>query len=145
MGIAVGVWVAVRFAQGKGYTADDAYNVALAAVPGGIIGARALYVLANHSLFVERPLDVFALNEGGISIYGGLIGGVLAGLIFMLWRRYPVFAGGDAAAMGMILGQAVGRIGDIINGEHFSRPFDSPFTVIYTKLNSPGFGRPAPH
>src|SRR3990170_7742495 len=63
----------------------------------------------------------------------------------MLWRRYPVFAGGDAAAMGMILGQAVGRIGCIINGEHFAKPLDSPLAVIYTNPNSFGFGRPPTH
>jgi prolipoprotein diacylglyceryl transferase len=114
-------------------------------VPAGIIGARALFVIENHSLFAGRLLDIFRINEGGISIYGALIGGVLGGLAYGVWQRLPIRAGLDAAAFGMILGQGIGRIGDIINGEHFAKTTDLPFAVIYTHANSPSFGRDPQH
>ncbi len=146
IGIAVGVWVAVQFAKRAGFIEDVSYTVALIAVPAGIIGARALYVIENRELFggSDWP-DIFAINEGGISIYGALIGGVIGGLAYGLWKRLPIGAGLDAAAFGMILGQGIGRIGDVINGEHFAKTTDLPFAVVYTHANSPSFARDPQH
>jgi len=141
IGIALGVWVAVKMAARVGFIEDVSYTVALVGVPAGIIGARALYVIENHSLFAGHLLDVFRINEGGISIYGALIGGVIGGLAYGIWQRLPIRAGLDAAAFGMILGQGIGRIGDIINGEHFAKTTDLPWAVVYTHANSPSFGR----
>src|SRR3990172_3481122 len=133
IGIAVGIWVAVQFAKRVGIIEDDAYTVALIAVPAGIVGARALYVIENHDLFGGGDwLDIFAINEGGISIYGALIGGVLGGVAYSLWQKLPIGAGLDAAAFGAILGQGIGRIGDVINGEHLAKTTDLPFSVVYT-------------
>ena len=142
IGIAVGVWVAVQFAKRAGFIEDVSYTVALVAVPAGIIGARALYVIENRDLFGggDWP-DIFAINEGGISIYGALIGGVIGGVAYSLWQKLPIGAGLDAAAFGAILGQGIGRIGDIINGEHLAKTTDLPFSVVYTHSNSPSFGR----
>ena len=137
IGIALGVWVAVKMAAKVGIIEDVAYTVALIAVPAGIIGARVLYVAENWDLFDNQPLDVFRINEGGISIYGALIGGVLGGLAYGIWQRLPIRAGLDAAAFGAILGQGIGRIGDIINGEHLAKTTDLPWGVIYTHANSP--------
>jgi phosphatidylglycerol:prolipoprotein diacylglycerol transferase len=145
IGIALGVWVAVKMAAKVGIIEDVSYTVALIAVPAGIIGARALYVGENWDLFTDKPLDVFRVNEGGISIYGALIGGVIGGLAYGIWQRLPIRAGLDAAAFGAILGQGIGRIGDIINGEHFARTTDLPFAFIYTHANSPSFGRDPQH
>ena len=145
IGIALGVWVAVKMAARAGFIEDVSYTVALVGVPAGIIGARALFVAENHSLFAGRLLDIFRINEGGISLYGALIGGVLAGLGYGIWQRLPIRAGLDAAAFGMILGQGIGRIGDIINGEHFAKTTDLPWAVIYTHANSPSFGRDPQH
>jgi phosphatidylglycerol:prolipoprotein diacylglycerol transferase len=192
IGIAVGVWVAVRMAARVGFIEDDSYTIAMVGVVAGIIGARVLFVAENHSLFAGKPLDVFRINEGGISIYGALIGGVLGAILYnqlglmvfapiicpivfiwVLFRRalrgprvalgagldairalirralgaprLPIRAGLDAAAFGMILGQGVGRIGDIINGEHFAKTTDLPWAVVYTHANSSSFGRAPQH
>ena len=145
IGIALGVWVAVKMAARVGFIEDVSYTVALVGVPAGIVGARALYVIENHSLFAGQWLDVFRINEGGISIYGALIGGVLGGVAYGVWQRLPIRAGLDAGAFGMILGQGIGRIGDIINGEHFAKPTDLPWAVVYTHSNSLSFGRAPQH
>src|SRR4030042_1030392 len=111
IGIALGVWVAVKMAARVGFIEDVSYTIALVAVPAGIIGARALYVGENWDLFSDQPLDVFRVNEGGISIYGALIGGGGGGLAYGIWQRLPIRAGLDAAAFGAILGQGIGRLG----------------------------------
>jgi phosphatidylglycerol:prolipoprotein diacylglycerol transferase len=128
-----------------GFIEDVSYTVALVGVATGIVGARVLFVAENHSLFEGRLLDIFRINEGGISIYGALIGGVMGGLAYGIWQRLPIRAGLDAAAFGMILGQGIGRIGDIINGEHFAKTTDLPWAVVYTHASSPSFGLDPQH
>jgi phosphatidylglycerol:prolipoprotein diacylglycerol transferase len=143
VGVICGVAVAAFFGRRAGFNEDTIYNTALALVIGGIIGARTLFVLENLDQFRDDPLDVFAINAGGISIYGALIGGTIGGLAYAAaWRRLPRLAAmADVAAMGAIIGMAVGRIGDIINGEHFAKTTDWPIGVLYTNPNSPSFPR----
>jgi phosphatidylglycerol:prolipoprotein diacylglycerol transferase len=143
VGVICGVAVAAFFGRRAGFNEDTIYNTALALVIGGIIGARTLFVLENLDQFRDDPLDVFAINAGGISIYGALIGGTTGGLAYAAaWRRLPRLAAmADVAAMGAIIGMAVGRIGDIINGEHFAKTTDWPIGVLYTNPNSPSYPR----
>lgn len=124
--------------RGAEVTADDVYSVALAAVPGGIVGARLLFVVENWRLFTNNPLGVLAINEGGISIYGAVIGGSLAGALYARFSRRPVAFLADRAAIGLFIGQGIGRIGDIINGEHHGVPADLPWSVVYTHPNTLG-------
>ena len=140
VGVVVGVGVAVFFGRRAGFNEDAIYNVALALVIGGIIGARALYVIENWSLFEDDLSDIIAVNTGGISIYGALIGGMLGAWGYALISRLPnIPRAADIAAMGGIMGMAVGRIGDVINGEHFAKSTDLPWGVRYTDPNSPSY------
>jgi len=140
VGVVVGVGVAAFFGRRAGFNEDAIYNVALALVIGGIIGARALYVIENWSLFEDDLGDIFAVNTGGISIYGALIGGMLGAWGYALISRLPdIPRAADIAAMGGIMGMAVGRIGDVINGEHFAKSTDLPWGVRYTDPNSPSY------
>ncbi len=144
--VVVGVAVAAAFARRAGYQEDTIYNVALALVIGGIIGARGLYVLENWSRFEDDLGGIFAINTGGISIYGALIGGAIAAWGYAYLSRLPnIPKAADIAAIGAILGMATGRIGDIINGEHFAETTSLPWGVRYTHLDSPSmlaFGDP---
>lgn len=145
VGVITGVSLSTWFARRAGYHEDTIYNVALALVIGGIIGARALYVIEHFGDFKHNLGDVFAINTGGISIYGALIGGTVGAWSYAMIRRVPdIPKGADIAAMGAILGMAVGRIGDIINGEHFASDTDLPWGVIYTHPNSPSYIRFGP-
>jgi phosphatidylglycerol:prolipoprotein diacylglycerol transferase len=142
LGVIIGVAVATAFARRAGYQEDTIYNVALCLVIGGIVGARALYVIENLSDFKDDPLDIIRVNTGGISIYGALIGGTIGGWLYAFFRKVPNLPrGADIAVMGGILGMAVGRIGDVINGEHFASDTDLPWGVVYTDPNSPSFIR----
>jgi phosphatidylglycerol:prolipoprotein diacylglycerol transferase len=143
VGIVAGVWLAVRLADTPrvGIDPDTAYTLGMIVVACGIVGARALYVIENYgdSTSLNSFVDIFRLNEGGISIYGAMIGGALGGWAYGLWKRLPSAAGADAAVFGMLLGMAIGRIGDIINGEHFAKASSLPWAVTYSHPNSPGF------
>lgn len=140
LGVVVGVSIATYFARKQAYPEDMIYNVSLFVVIGGIIGARGLYVIENWSLFENDLGDIFALNTGGISIYGALIGGTIGAWTFAYITKVPNLPrGADIAALGAIVGMAVGRIGDIINGEHFAESTSLPWGVVYTDPNSPSF------
>ena len=138
VGIAVGVYAAVLLGRRHGFIDDDVYGAALIAIPCGIIGARGLFV-AEHwgEPDVNNFIDIIRVNEGGISIYGAVIGGFLGGLVYGWFRKVNLLRALDIAAAGLILGMGVGRIGDIINGEHFADVSSLPWAVRYTHLNSP--------
>lgn len=140
LGIGAGVYVAVLMARRKGFVDDDSHSVALVGIIAGIVGARALFVAENWEMFEGRVWDILRVGEGGISVYGGIIGGVLGGWLYGVWRGLPIARGLDAGAFGLILGQAIGRMGCIINGDHVSASSGLPWAVEYTHATSPSFG-----
>jgi phosphatidylglycerol:prolipoprotein diacylglycerol transferase len=140
VGVVAGVSLAALLGRRAGFTEESIYNVALALVVGGIIGARGLYVIENWSQFEDDLGDIFAVNTGGISIYGALIGGMVGAWLYARITKLPnISRAADIAAMGGVLGMAVGRIGDIINGEHFAKSTDLPWAVRYTHPDSPSY------
>lgn len=138
IGVVAGVALAGRLLKGAPITEDQYYSVALWAVLGGFVGARLLFVLENTQLFIYSPLSVFAINEGGISVFGAVIGGTIATYLAVKRRRLSIPICADAAGAAFILGQGIGRIGDVINGEHHGAPTDAPWGVIYTHPNTLG-------
>lgn len=151
VGIATAVFVTAMFAKRRGILEDDIYSIALWAIPGGIVGARLLFVFENWDLFRHNLRDIIAINEGGISVYGGLVGGALAGWGYARWRKLQMRVISDAAAFGMIMGQEIGRMGDFINGEHLAKTTNLPWGFCYTHPNTlqiplcgPGAGGGAP-
>jgi phosphatidylglycerol:prolipoprotein diacylglycerol transferase len=140
LGVVVGVLMAAFLARRAGIDEDTIYNMALALVVGGIIGARALYVLEHLGDFRHDLTEIFAIQTGGISIYGALFGGTLGAAAYAAWRRLPRWGTmADAAAIGAILGMAVGRIGCLINGDIFARTTDWPIGLVYTHPDSPSY------
>lgn len=134
-GVSLGVWLAKR----DGIPSEVAQEIALVGVPCAIVGTRLFYVAEHWDKFSGNLPDiVFGITEGGITLYGGLIGGVLGGLVYALWHRWPIAIGLDAAAPGLILGQGLGRIGDLINGEHHASQTDLPWAVRYIHPNTLG-------
>jgi len=91
--------------------ADRFEGLALWSILGGFIGARLFHVVDRWDLYSADPLTVIAIWQGGLAVYGGLIGGVIGGLAYALKTRLPVGKVADIAAPAVILGQAVGRLG----------------------------------
>jgi phosphatidylglycerol:prolipoprotein diacylglycerol transferase len=143
VGIAAGVYLGAWLARRQGFTEDDAYSIALVGVPVGIVGARAMWVIENRDR-IDTWTDIFRINEGGITVYGAVIGGVIGAVVYGWLRRLPVMRGLDAAGFGLLLGMAIGRIGDLINGEHWAKKTDLPWGVVYSHTDSPGWSLDVP-
>lgn len=139
VGILVGVQLALWLARQIDFDVDNAYTLALIGIPSGILGARVLFVAEHWDHYRDNLGDILAITEGGISVWGAVLGGVLFPLLYALWRRWDVWKGLDAASVGLIAGLAIGRIGDLVNGEHLSRATDLPWAVVYTDPDSPAF------
>ncbi|TMC52894.1 MAG: prolipoprotein diacylglyceryl transferase [Chloroflexi bacterium] len=108
-------------------------------VVAGLIGARVLYVWENFRLFAgSQFLRVFALTEGGISQWGGLFGAMLGAYIWARRSKFSYWKVIDAGGAAAMIGLAVGRIGDIINGEHHGTPTTVPWGVDYVNANTLG-------
>jgi phosphatidylglycerol:prolipoprotein diacylglycerol transferase len=126
LGIAVGFlagsYVFVnRDAPRRGITEDQAGRFVFWALIGAIVGARFFYVLAHFSEF-DNVGDMLAIWRGGISLIGGITGSVLFGLPLMRTYGLPFLRVMDAAAIGLPLGIVIGRIGDLIIGDHLGKP-----------------------
>jgi phosphatidylglycerol:prolipoprotein diacylglycerol transferase len=118
VGIFFGVWLPIRLLRGR-VAEDAAYSVATWGVVGGIVGARLLHVADRWDFYSQNLLQIPQIWSGGIAVWGAAIGGVIGGVIVAL-RRGDVAIGraADAGAAGISLGFGIGRIGDVINGEH---------------------------
>ena len=106
----------------------------------GLIGARLLYVWENFQLFTGQLLRIFALTEGGISQWGGLFGAAVGALIWARRASISYLKVVDASGPAAMIGLAVGRIGDVINGEHHGTPTSAPWGVDY--VNPSTLGQP---
>jgi phosphatidylglycerol:prolipoprotein diacylglycerol transferase len=139
VGTLAGIWLAVRWATRAGYTEDDTFSVAMWGVIGGIVGARLFHVVDQWDFYARDPLTILKVNEGGLAIFGMVVGGPLAGALYAWRKGLNVARLADVAAAPLILGMGIGRIGDIINGEHhgaLARGF--PLAVVYTNPNTLG-------
>ena len=125
--ITIGMIMAVLYcsyrAKQIGMTFDDVIDFALAAIPIGIIGARLYYILTKLESFPTFR-DWIAIRDGGLAIYGGIIGGTLAVLIVARVKKIKFLAFADCTMPGIILAQAIGRWGNFCNGEAFGYETD---------------------
>ena len=139
VGIFVGLNIVLRLTRIRHLDEDIIYTLALVAIPSGILGARGLFVIEHWSYFSKTPSEIIRINEGGISICGALLAGVIVTVCFAKWRQYPLRNLLDITGLGMIIGLAIGRVGDLINGEHLAKATELPWGVVYTDPDSPAF------
>lgn len=101
-----------------------------------IIGARLFYaIFYNPSYFIEQPLKFFAVWEGGLSFHGGLLGVLLAAYIYAKRAGVPLLRLADVLVVPIALGNALGRIGNFINGELYGVPTDLPWGVVFAGVD----------
>lgn len=132
-----GAWLGVREARRKGYDPELVFDLLFYVMIGGILAARLYYVATfNPSYFLENPLSILAVWRGGLSIQGGLIGGVSAGVLFCWIRGLSFWSFADLMTPSIILGQAVGRGACVLNGCSFGKPTDLPWAIVFTDPNT---------
>jgi phosphatidylglycerol:prolipoprotein diacylglycerol transferase len=110
---------------------DLVYRALTRGAVGALIGARVAYV-ANHLGDFDSPLEWFAVWNGGISLLGGIAGGLALGLPVVVRAGHPRWPTLDAVAPGLALGIAVGRIGDLVVADHLGKPTGSPLGYLCT-------------
>jgi phosphatidylglycerol:prolipoprotein diacylglycerol transferase len=121
VGFFVGTWVTARRARSRGLDEDQIWSLAAWAVIGAILGARIAYVVGHIDEFTA-PIEWFQIWRGGLSQFGGLLGGFGTGFLYARRKRLNFFELADLAAVGLALGLAVGRIGDLVIGDHLGKP-----------------------
>jgi phosphatidylglycerol:prolipoprotein diacylglycerol transferase len=127
-GFLIGAWIMIRRAERRGVGAEvedvstAVQDVLFRVGIGALIGARLFYVLNHLDVYVGDPLAVLMVWEGGLTLLGGITGGVLAALPLVRQRRYRTALLLDSAATGMAAGLAVGRLGDLAIGDHIGPP-----------------------
>lgn len=126
-GIGLGVWLAWKREERMGLPRETVLDLALVCVPLALVGARAYYVVFSLDEFIGRPWwKVFAVWEGGMAIYGGLIAGVLGGWLYARAKKLSFWKLADLVAPSIALGQAIGRWGNFVNQEAHGALVENP-------------------
>lgn len=133
IGYLLALMVATKLATKKGLDVDALYDAIIFGTVGGIIGARAYYVAFNWDYYSANPSHIMNISEGGLAIYGGIIGALLVGFIVCKIRKFSVLDTFDLAAVGFLIGQGVGRWGNFTNQEAFGTNTDLPWGMISDK------------
>jgi len=127
MGAALGILMLRRELIRSGVDGAKGVDAALVGVLGGLAGAKLLYVAEHWA----EPLSATLFSRGGMSWYGGLTGGVLAGVGMVVWQRMPLMTVLSAAAPALALGHAVGRIGCLLVGDDYGIPTSLPWGIAF--------------
>jgi len=140
LGILVAIWVGNRRWIARGGAPEVVADIAIWAVPFGIVGARVYHVATDWDRYFgdgRDPIDALKIWEGGLSIWGAIGFGVLGGWIAARRRGIPLPALADAIAPGIILAQAIGRWGNYFNQELFGGPTELPWGLEIDPANRP--------
>lgn len=132
--IACGLLLAVLY----GYVSAPRYNVdknklincVLVGIITGIIGARAYFCLFQWDYYSKNPIEVFYINNGGLAIYGGIIGALVGGITVAKIQKMKVMPILDITMVGFLLGQGIGRWGNFMNQEAFGSQTDLPWRMM---------------
>ena len=124
-GFLLAVYYAMRRADQFGLTQDNIIDMLICAVPLAIIGARAYYCLFSWNLYKDDPIRVLYIWEGGLAIYGGVIGAVIGLFLYTKVKKVKTSALLDIGGLGLLIGQSIGRWGNFMNREAFGAQTDS--------------------
>jgi len=128
----LGIHLAKKAGKKKGLDPMVVENWAFVAMISGLLGGRLYYVLFNLPYYLAYPAKIPAVWEGGMAIHGGIIGGLIGTWIYCKIKGLNTWTMGDLAAAPFILGQAIGRFGNLMNGEVHGVPTFTPWSKIFT-------------
>jgi phosphatidylglycerol---prolipoprotein diacylglyceryl transferase len=133
LGVIVGAWFAEREISRRGEQGQVLWDAMIWLLPAGIIGARLWYVvnatLGGNSYYLDNPIQIINIPQGGLHIYGGLLVGGIAMLLFLRRRHLDVWLFLDAIAPTVLLGQAIARPANFINQELYGQPTTVPWGI----------------
>jgi phosphatidylglycerol:prolipoprotein diacylglycerol transferase len=138
LGFVAGILLSRREARRLGLSPDLPLDLGIWVLVAAVASARGLFVALNWADFAPRPLEVlYVWREGGLSFHGGLLGGVLAALVFARTRRMSFWTIADVVTPGLALGYGIARFGCFLNGCCYGAPTDLPWGVRFPTATLP--------
>ena len=119
LGLLIACTVIYRESKKRGIDEDTLINMTFTTVIAGIIGARLYYVLFNLSYYLQHPIEIFEIWNGGLAIHGAIIAGLITIFLFCKQMRISFMRMLDIIVVGLIIGQAIGRWGNFFNSEAY--------------------------
>lgn len=142
LGILVAMWMTLRRYTARGGNPDVVWDAAIVVIPAGIIGGRLYHVITdNDKYFCSTcdPIDALKITNGGLGIWGAVALGAVAVWVMFKIKGIPLGPFADAVAPGLILAQAIGRLGNWFNQELYGRETTVPWALdIYYRVNENG-------
>ncbi|MFQ5996265.1 MAG: prolipoprotein diacylglyceryl transferase [Dehalococcoidales bacterium] len=132
--LTVVLWTAWQVKRGANISYDTVFTAALVGIPSGMILARLLHVIDGWEYYSQNPGQI--IGGGGLTAYGAVLGATLGIWIYSRFSRFQFGYFADVVAPGIILAQAVGRIGCTINGCCYGVETSLPWSIVYTHPNS---------
>ena len=129
LGALTGLWI-LRREFVRSSLPDEGLDAALIGIVGGLVGAKLIWAIEFRH---EAPFLSLVFSRGGLSWFGGFLGGVGAGLWALLRRRIPIVGALAAASPALAIGHAIGRIGCFLVGDDYGRPTDLPWAVAFPR------------
>lgn len=131
LALLAGLWLGLARFRSLGLDVDLIVSGLGWVIAGAVIGARLFHVADHLPYYAQHPLEIVAVWQGGIAVYGGFVGGVVAGAIVARRLGVPIWPALDGAAPAMLVGQMIGRIGCLINGDAWGAPTGCQCGVVY--------------
>jgi len=128
------VLIASREAKRVGISTEVIYSLAIWAVVSGLVVSRLIHIIDQWDYYMAHPRQIIAFE--GLTIYGAILGVLLAVIIYCWVRKLSFWQLGDIISPGAVVGQAIGRVGCILNGCCYGLPTNLPWSVIYTSPDS---------
>lgn len=132
LGFFFAISVVTNQAARKGMDGDQIVNMLFGLILTGVVGARLLFVALEWRSYVDRPLSIINIREGGLVFLGGVVCAAFYGLYFIRKYQLPFWKTTDAVILGLPLGQMFGRLGCVAAGCCYGRPTDLPWSITYT-------------
>ena len=128
-GMMIAIWIAQREAKRTGQNPEQYLDLAMIGIAAGILGARIYYVIFAWDYYKDDLLSIFNIRQGGLAIYGGIIGACIAVVIYSRKKKQNFSLLMDTASMSIVFGQIMGRWGNFFNCEAFGGYTDNLFAM----------------
>lgn len=132
LAVIAAVLIVARRGTKRGITTEEIYSLVPWMLIGGLVGARLLHVVDNTEYYIANPLQILQFQQGGLAIWGGLVGGGIVAVIYTRTRHILLGRLVDVLVPGLLIAQIIGRLGCIINGDAYGGVTDLPWAFVYT-------------